>query len=333
MRQNKTHLSHMDKATSQTEKSYRNTDRLRDIIDDDNLLLLVVNRFNIPLGFGDSTIDKICDNEGIDTETFLAVANLISNRPFNGLTISLEAVMRYLENAHAYFLDFILPSIREKLIKAINCRDANDVGFLILKYYDDYIAEVRRHMTYENDVIFPQIRLMLEGKNPGGVSIADYSAGHEDMVEKLQELKDIIIRHYPHTTNNILTYALYDIINVEADLMSHWQIENRLFMPAGIRLEQKMKTITADAAVAEHPRQQNASKNTDALSEREKEIIGLVAKGLSNKEIADSLCLSVHTVTTHRRNIAAKLQIHSPAGLTIYAILHNIIDISEIKNL
>ena len=67
------------------------------------------------------------------------------------------------------------------------------------------------------------------------------------------------------------------------------------------------------------------------LSEREKDIIKCVARGMSNKEIADKLFLSIHTVTTHRRNITAKLQIHSPAGLTIYAIMNNLVDISDIN--
>lgn len=67
------------------------------------------------------------------------------------------------------------------------------------------------------------------------------------------------------------------------------------------------------------------------LSQREREIVRAVAKGLSNKEVADMLCISTHTVTTHRRNIAAKLEIHNPAGLTIYAIVNGIIDISEVK--
>lgn len=67
------------------------------------------------------------------------------------------------------------------------------------------------------------------------------------------------------------------------------------------------------------------------LSVREKEIISFVVKGLTNQEIADKLFLSVHTVMTHRRNIAKKLQIHSATGLTIYAIVNKIVDLSEIK--
>ncbi len=71
--------------------------------------------------------------------------------------------------------------------------------------------------------------------------------------------------------------------------------------------------------------------DTEALSQREKEIITFVVKGLTNKEIADKLCLSVHTVITHRRNIARKLQIHSPAGLTIYAIVNKLVELKDVE--
>ena len=69
----------------------------------------------------------------------------------------------------------------------------------------------------------------------------------------------------------------------------------------------------------------------EPLSQREKEIIKLLVKGLTNKEIADQLCLSVYTVSTHRRNISNKLQIHSATGLTIYAIVNQLVDLSEIS--
>ena len=67
------------------------------------------------------------------------------------------------------------------------------------------------------------------------------------------------------------------------------------------------------------------------LSDREKEIICYVVKGMTNKEIAEQLCISVHTVITHRRNISKKLQIHSPAGLTIYAIVNKLVELKEVK--
>lgn len=70
----------------------------------------------------------------------------------------------------------------------------------------------------------------------------------------------------------------------------------------------------------------------EPLSVREREIVVCIVKGMSNKQIADTLCISTHTVITHRRNIVAKLQIHSPAGLTIYAIVNKLVDLSEIRD-
>ena len=69
----------------------------------------------------------------------------------------------------------------------------------------------------------------------------------------------------------------------------------------------------------------------ESISEREKDVIICVVQGMANKEIADHLNISPNTVITHRRNIAKKLQIHTPAGLTIYAIVNNLVDISSVK--
>ncbi|WP_321331577.1 response regulator transcription factor [uncultured Bacteroides sp.] len=73
--------------------------------------------------------------------------------------------------------------------------------------------------------------------------------------------------------------------------------------------------------------------NQETLSLREREIVVCVVKGMTNKEIAEQLFLSIHTVITHRRNISRKLQIHSAAGLTIYAIVNKLVEIGEIKDL
>lgn len=75
----------------------------------------------------------------------------------------------------------------------------------------------------------------------------------------------------------------------------------------------------------------DADPDKEPLSQREKEIITLVVKGMTNKEIAERLFISIHTVMTHRRNIARKLEIHSATGLTIYAIVNHLVDLSEIK--
>lgn len=70
---------------------------------------------------------------------------------------------------------------------------------------------------------------------------------------------------------------------------------------------------------------QRSETTSYELSQRETEVLRLVATGLSNKEIADVLCISINTVITHRKNITAKLGIRTPSGLSLYALLNGLI--------
>ena len=73
------------------------------------------------------------------------------------------------------------------------------------------------------------------------------------------------------------------------------------------------------------------SDEQQTLSTREKEIVVCVVKGMTNREIADRLFLSTHTVITHRRNIARKLQVHSASALTVYAIVNKLVELKDIN--
>lgn len=88
-----------------------------------------------------------------------------------------------------------------------------------------------------------------------------------------------------------------------------------------------ISTIVRTSADAE-----SQADSSRELSPREKDVVVGIVKGLSNKEIAAEINVSVNTVMTHRRNIASKLQIHSAAGLTIYAIVSKLVKIEDIKD-
>lgn len=76
----------------------------------------------------------------------------------------------------------------------------------------------------------------------------------------------------------------------------------------------------------------NASQTENIeLSNRETDVLVAIAKGLTNKEISEQLFISVHTVITHRKNIIKKTGIKSVSGLTVYALLNNLIDESEVN--
>lgn len=306
--------------------------KLRHIIEHDSRMLMVLNRFGISFGFGDKSVAEACRHDNVHCQSFLAVCNFLIGRKPEGSHLSLPALMGYLRKAHTYFLDFILPSIRTKLIGSINSGEpVNDVVLLLLKFYDDYVLEVRRHMEFENNTIFPYVESLLEGKPDNRLRIANYSEGHTSAADKLEELKDIFIRHYHQKDNLLLTTALCDIIACHADLVSHCMIEDHLFIPEVERLEKRLSLGAIPLSELRSPEAAPKPSPLDSISEREKEIIACVARGLTNKEIADKLFLSVNTVTTHRRNLAAKLEIHSTAGLTIFAIINNLIDINDVN--
>lgn len=312
------------------QRHYGKNDTLRSLIIDNNMLLMVTDRFNIPFGFGDATVAQICAANGVDTDTFLAVCNLLTSGDAGADVedIAVDSLIGYLKRAHVSFLDVMLPRIRQHLIEGVNYSSTDNVSFLLMKFFDDYVMEVKRHMEYENDEVFRYAERLLAGDCDQQWCIADFSGNHGHMASKLRELKDLFIYHYNQAENTRLTATLFDIMICEKDLLAHFEVENRLFIPAVEALEKRVRGSRGDtepvsAAVV--------GSATDILGEREKEILRCVAQGKSNKEIADELCISIHTVTTHRRNICAKLDIHSAAGLTIFAILHKLVDISDTR--
>ena len=306
------------------QKMYEPDDKMISLIRDNYNLLQSLGSFGISLGFGDKTVKQVCEEQKVDTYTFLAVVNFTINGNSyleDVSKLSVPTLLQYLRASHAYYIEFQLPFIRRELMDALDENDS--LAKLIMKLYDEYARSVTTHMKYEERNVYPYVEALLEGKVAGSFEI--------DMYTKLRELKSIIIKYLPSDglRNNQLSATLYDIYNNEEWLALHAQVEDNIFIPAVRRLEQKSKQSDVTAKISNM-----ISKNqegTEALGEREKDVIVALVQGMTNKEIADHLCIAVNTVITHRRNIARKLQIHSPAGLTIYAIVNNLVDISTVK--
>ena len=96
-----------------------------------------------------------------------------------------------------------------------------------------------------------------------------------------------------------------------------------------ISLYDEPTTIIRKLRTAVEGRQESAKGEGEELSSREKEILVCVAKGMLNKEIADQFNISIYTVITHRKNITRKTGIKTVAGLTVYALLNNLIDVGD----
>lgn len=303
-------------------------DKMCDVITQDYTLLQILSRFELPLGVGDTTVDDLCKQHNIDSDTFITILNFMANRQQTDIdieSVDLRTLMIYLRQSHSYFIDFSLPMIRTKLIQAINCSADNKIAFLILKFFDEYALEVRKHMEYEDSMVFPHIDCLLDNR-PSSFDINRFANTHsnpDNIENKLSELKDVIIKYYPATShNNLLNSVLFDIYSCERELVVHTELENMILVPT---VQYKYKLAKTEI------RKRKNFSDEESLSEREKDIITGVVKGLTNKEIAKQLFISPHTVITHRKNIARKLKIHSAAGLTIYAIVNKLVDINELK--
>jgi len=225
-------------------QKYKPTDKMIDLISDDYNLLQVMSRFGLSLGFGEKTVREVCEMNKVDCPTFLAVVNFVvegySRMDDSGDELSIPALVDYLRQAHIYFLDFCLPGIRRKLIYAIDCSD-DDVSFLILKFFDEYMKEVRKHMEYEDKTVFTYVDDLLVGKRPKDYQITTFSKHHDSISEKLTELKNILIKYCPDRANkSMLNAALFDIYTCEEGLDSHCKIEDYLFVPAILKLEKRL---------------------------------------------------------------------------------------------
>ena len=314
-------------------KMYEADDKMITLIKDNYSVLQALGAFGINMGFGDKTVHETCAMNHVDTYTFLAVVNFTINGYSNvedDDQISVETLLHYLKASHTYYLDFQLPFIQRELQESIN--EDDPLGRLIMRLYEEYAQEIRRHMKYEEKTLFPYVQSLIDGQPVNDYNVETFSKHHEQTDKKLRELKLMIIKYLPADMlrNNKLTATLYDIYNNEEWLRQHAEVEDHIFTPAIRRLEllTKQQDVTRNITDMVF---KSGTDNAEALSDRERDVIIGVVQGMQNKEIADHLCISINTVITHRRNIARKLQIHSAAGLTIYAIVNGLVDISSVK--
>jgi len=225
---------------------FTTNDKMSHIIDCDHSLLLVISRFDISLGFGDKTVNDICKANGIDTNSFLTIVNFLSEGKHNSVnkyeSVELASIIRYLKNAHSYFLNYKLPAIRGKLLQVVDS-SAENAPFkeIFLRFFDDYFTEVKKHMDYENNIVFPYVTDLFNGKKNPQYNISVFEQKHDQIDSKMIELKNILLKYYPSKgSNHLLTEVLFDIYACEKDLASHNEVEDLLFVPAVKVIEQKI---------------------------------------------------------------------------------------------
>lgn len=246
---------------------YKASDKICDLMSHEEDAIQIISRFGIELGVGEQTIEKVCAAHGVHTATFLAVVNYkVFHQSVSLEEIDLPTLQRYLKNAHTYFLDFRLPRLRRALVEAIIPADpTTQIPRLILRCYDEFVEEIRTHIEHEDKGLFDEHE-------------------HDDqrITNKLTEIKNLIIKYFHGGDAYQLISVMSDLWHTEQDFADHCAIEDDIFRPALTKLQPKS------------PRRKQMAE-AEELSEREKDVLVQLVRGLSNKEIADVLCISTHT--------------------------------------
>ena len=289
--------------------------KLSDVIFENRNLLLLLPRFGISVGFGEKTIGQVCEENGVSVELFLFVCNVYCCDGFKPadspvLDSDFPTLLQYLRASHHYYIDERLPHIERHLDKVAG-KAGSPYGDLLRSFFADYKKEVEDHFAFEEANIFPAaMRNFVAGRQA-------YTSAHDSIEEKLSDLIQIIFKYLPgEVSSEELIELTFDIFQLSEDLDRHTALEEAVFMEDHGERHSRRKIQASAVAGNSEP---------EPLSQREKEILVLVSKGYMTKEIAEMLHISANTVNTHRKNITAKTGIKSIAGLTVYAMINNLI--------
>ncbi|NDV78360.1 hemerythrin domain-containing protein [Dysgonomonas sp. 511] len=221
---------------------FKKTMKMSDLIDADYRLLLLLNRIGITLGFGEKTVDNVCKESGFDTDCFLFLANFQSNKSIINVqevfdSLPLEPFLQYLKNSHSYFLDRRLPNIRRKL-ELVFSDSEKRLKEMVLDFFDNYTNEVFEHMEYEDEVVFPYVRALINESAKEQYSINIFEERHNDIEGKMNDLKQILMKYVPGSTDQMLMVnILTELYMSEEELEAHTFIEDGLVIPKVKRIE------------------------------------------------------------------------------------------------
>ena len=237
-------------------------------------------------------------------------------------TSDVPVLLRILRNTHRHYLEASIVAIHDNVHRMTQLSTPENSA-VINRFFDDYENDIKSHIHFEEKVVFKYIEGLLKGERDSRFSVGMLRDMHNDAEDKLTDFKNIVMSHLPDSDTSDARYeVLVGILNIEDAIRRHTVIEEKVLLPLAELLEKGRDRIET---------QEETGAGQDILSDREKEIVKEIARGLTNKEIADKLFISVFTVTTHRKNITQKLGIKTIAGLTVYALMNRLISPEEIE--
>ena len=235
---------------------FNENSKLADIIDHDHMLLPVINRLGVKLGFENQTIMQACKKQKLDIDFFIEIVNVFHNENYFpekklvGFPVTL--VIDYLRETHKYYTEFVIVET-ERLIESVIDNNLHPENEIIRKFFRKYKEELVSHIAFEEQKVFPYIlklnaafdsenkkdKFLKEYKN---FTIQNFEDEHSDIDEKVFDLKNIIIKYLPPEYNIYVGNALLsNLILFEKDLKSHTRIEDKILIPKVKSLEKLVR--------------------------------------------------------------------------------------------
>ena len=217
--------------------------KFAELMTDDRRLLQLLSRFGIGLGFGDRSVEQVCQMNQVNTDLFLMICEIYSDNGFKPEKHELQRIdmgdlLSYLKASHLYYLDERFPHIEEHLQRIIDAC-GQKYGPMLSHFYDEYKQEVMRHIKYyEEEVVFPYIEALLNGKRTDSYKIDEFEHNHTNIQDTLDDMMNILLKYLP---GDILPKERieisYDIMELSDDLNRHSLIEERILIPCVESLE------------------------------------------------------------------------------------------------
>ena len=192
---------------------------------------------------------------------------------------------------------------------------------------------VRVAIVEPSAIVCEGLRSLLSGSDYAVVYVSDNMRSFVERVSMLAVDAVVVGSPIVAALPQGVRYAYPELQGVSLLLLSSTVCDDEAVrnFDAQINIYDSREQILRKLDNAIEQNQTNPYSDSHELSERERDVLVLVAKGLANKEIADRLNISIHTVMSHRKNIAHKTGIKSVAGLTVYALLNNLLDASDVN--
>ena len=216
--------------------------KLSDMLDINYNLVQVISRMGIELKHSGLRVVDACAFAGIDPATFILISNLYSfpdyaPSPSEVSSANIHDILRYLHGSHAYYILVALKNLEASFDRLVETCDENQKN-VILRFFLDYKKELEKHFALEEEEVFPYVESLLGGKREEGYSIMDFEEHHEDVDEKMEDMKNIVMKYLPDVCEeNTKMWVLLSIYRLRDDLRRHTYVENSVLVPKVRNLE------------------------------------------------------------------------------------------------